>query len=105
MEQATAGPATSVELSAATHEFLKALGNPMRQRIMLLFYKGAELSVGEVAERLGIGQSTASEQLTQLRQGRILTARREGKTVLYRSDREGMLEALEDLKTYLLTCC
>jgi DNA-binding transcriptional ArsR family regulator len=95
----------SIELSSATHDFLKALASPTRQRVMLLFAKGAELSVGEVAERLGIGQSTASEQLTLLRQGRILTSRREGKIVLYRSDREGMLNALTDLQAYLLTCC
>ncbi|MGI5149554.1 helix-turn-helix domain-containing protein [Plantactinospora sp. CA-294935] len=42
------------------------------------FAQGAELSVSEVAERAGIGQSTASEQLTLLRRGGILTSRREG---------------------------
>lgn len=93
------------ELSERTHEFLKALASSSRQRIMLLFSQGAELSVGEVAERAGIGQSTASEQLTLLRRGGILTSRREGKIVLYRADRDGVLEVLDDLRTYLLTCC
>lgn len=94
-----------VELQAATLDFLKALANPTRQRIMLLFARGAELSVGEVAERAGVGQSTASEQLALLRRGGIVTSRRDGKIVLYRANREGTLAALADLQAYLLACC
>jgi DNA-binding transcriptional ArsR family regulator len=94
-----------VELKPATREFLKALTSPTRQRIMLLFARGAELSVGEVAEQIGIGQSTASEQLSVLRRAGIVTSRREGKIVRYRSDREGALEVLADLQAYLQTCC
>jgi len=103
----TCGSENSVpqELSEKAHDFLKALASPSRQRIMLLFSQGAELSVGEVAEQAGIGQSTASEQLTMLRRGGILTSRRAGKIVLYRADRDGVLGILDDLKTYLLTCC
>lgn len=96
------GPA---ELSEKTNEFLKALASTSRQRIMMLFAQGAELSVTEVAERAGIGQSTASEQLTLLRRGGILTSRREGKIVLYRADRDSVLDALNTLRAYLLTCC
>ncbi|MEU4393352.1 metalloregulator ArsR/SmtB family transcription factor [Kribbella sp. NPDC023855] len=93
------------ELSASTHDFLKALASPTRQRIMLLFSRGAELSVNEVAEQAGIGQSTASQQLDLLRRGRIVTSRREGKTVLYQADRDGSAAALADLQTYLQNCC
>ena len=99
------GCAPLVELSEATHEFLKALANPTRQQVMMLFARGAELSVGEVAERAGIGQSTASEHLALLRRGSIVTSRRAGKVVLYRSDREGSLAALADLQAYLRACC
>ena len=98
-------PADAVELSASTHEFLKALSSPTRQRIMLLFARGAELSVNEVAAQAGIGQSTASQQLDILRRGGIVTSRREGKTVLYRADRDGAVTALSDLQDYLKTCC
>ena len=94
-----------VELKPTTQEFLKALTSPTRQRIMLLFARGAELSVGEVAEQLGIGQSTASEQLSVLRRAGIVTSRREGKIVRYRSNRDGALAVLADLQTYLQTCC
>jgi DNA-binding transcriptional ArsR family regulator len=103
--QAGAVDQLPVELKPTTHEFLKALTSPTRQRIMLLFARGAELSVGEVAEQAGIGQSTASEQLAVLRRAGIVTSRRTGKIVLYRSDRDGALEVLADLQAYLRTCC
>jgi DNA-binding transcriptional ArsR family regulator len=72
---------------------------------MLLFARGAELSVGEIAELAGVGQSTASQQLTILRRGGIVTSRRKGKTVLYRSEGEGIAAALGDLQAYLDACC
>lgn len=97
--------AGALELTQATHEFLKALASPARQEVMLLFARGGELSVGEVAQRAGLGQSTASEQLALLRRGGILRSRRQGKVVLYRSDRDGVMAALDDLQAYLLACC
>lgn len=105
---ATAGtePQTSpVGLTDETHEFLRALASSTRQRVMLLFARGEELSVGEVADRLGIGQSTASQQLAVLRRAHVVLARREGKTVFYRADRDGMAAALADLQGYLQRCC
>ena len=106
--QTSTAPACAVkpvELAAETHDFLKALASPTRQRIMLLFARGAELSVNEVAEHAGIGQSTASQQLDLLRRGGIVTSRREGKTVLYRADKQGSATALADLQAYLQNCC
>ncbi|MDB1088238.1 metalloregulator ArsR/SmtB family transcription factor [Streptomyces sp. ACA25] len=100
-----AAPGVTDELSPATHDFLKALASPTRQRIMRLFAEGAQLSVGEVAERARISQSTASEQLTLLRRGGVVTSWREGKTVYYRGDREGTGRALSDLQAYLRYCC
>ena len=97
--------AGALELTPATHEFLKALASPSRQNVMLLFARGGELSVGEVAEKAGLGQSTASEQLAFLRRGGILTSRRQGKVVLYRANRDGVITALGDLQAYLLACC
>jgi DNA-binding transcriptional ArsR family regulator len=72
---------------------------------MLLFSSGAELPVGQIAERAGIGQSTASQQLALLRRGGIVTSRKEGKVVLYRSDKEKTATALAELQQYLRHCC
>jgi DNA-binding transcriptional ArsR family regulator len=68
---------------------IAVFASPTRQRIMLLFARGAELSVGEIAELAGIGHSTASQQLAILRRGGIVTSRREGKTVFYRATVRG----------------
>ncbi|RAO57104.1 Nodulation protein NolR [Micromonospora saelicesensis] len=102
---ATAPPGAPGGLAPDTQEFLKALGSPTRQRIMMLFAQGAELSVGHVAERVGISQATASQQLALLRRGRVVTSRRDGKTVYYRADRDGAQAALAELQSYLKTCC
>lgn len=93
------------EFPLPTNDFLKALASPTRQRIMLLFGEGSELSVGEVALRAGISQATASQQLMLLRRGGVVVSRRDGKTVFYRADRDGMLRALSDLRSHLLICC
>lgn len=103
--EADVPPDAPSDLSATTHDFLKALASPTRQRIMMLFFKGAELSVGEVADRAGIGQSTASQQLTLMGRGGIVTARRDGKIVRYRGDKDGIRKALTELQAYLEDCC
>ncbi|MTG90255.1 metalloregulator ArsR/SmtB family transcription factor [Cellulosimicrobium sp. BIT-GX5] len=103
--QATAVDTSPLELSQATHDFLSALASPTRQRVLLLFARGAELAVGEVAERAGISQPTASQQLQILRRGGIVTSRREGRVVFYRADRDGVTRALGDLQAYLQVCC
>ncbi|TYB60169.1 helix-turn-helix transcriptional regulator [Nonomuraea sp. PA05] len=101
----TAGAACAPQLPQAAQDFLKALANPGRQQIMLLFAQGAELSVNQVAERSGISQSAASQQLALLRRGGIVTSRRDGKEVLYRGDRDSVGRILGDLQGYLKFCC
>ncbi|MBB5081534.1 ArsR/SmtB family transcription factor [Nonomuraea endophytica] len=93
------------ELSPAVHAFLKALASPARQRVMLLFARGAELTVGQVAEATGLAQPRASEQLAELRRGGILTSRKDGKTVLHRADKRASAAALAELQAYLQHCC
>lgn len=92
-------------LGDGARDFLKALASETRQQVMALFSGGVELSVGEVAERAGLGQSTASEHLTLLRRGGLLTSSRTGKTVRYRADGAMIAAHMDELKAYLLTCC
>ena len=90
---------------AETQAFLKALASETRQQIMLVFATGAALTVGEIAARCGIGQSTASEQLTILRQGGLVTSTRAGKQVQYRADPSRISAQLEALGDFLVRCC
>ncbi|MEU1799792.1 metalloregulator ArsR/SmtB family transcription factor [Streptomyces sp. NPDC019937] len=82
--------------------FLKALASATRQRVFSHFADGEELTVGEIAERAGLGPSTASEHLAVLRRGGLLQSTRSGKLVRYRADREGISELLGQLQSYLL---
>lgn len=86
-------------------DFLKGLASEQRQQMLELFAGGVELTVGTVAERLGIGQSTASQQLALLRRGGLLTSRRDGKQVRYRIDTPAVEQSLTELGTYLRNCC
>ncbi|MGP4113704.1 ArsR/SmtB family transcription factor [Streptomyces sp. 4N509B] len=88
-----------------TADFLKALASETRQRVMMLFAGGAELTVGEVAARSGLGVSTASEHLALLRRGGLLRAERDGRQVRYRADGSRTARRLDALKDYLTGCC
>ncbi len=63
---------------------LKVVADPNRLRILLLL-KVEELSVAELQEILGMGQSTISTHLSQLKQAELVEDRRTGKSSLYRS--------------------
>ncbi len=62
---------------------LKLLADASRMRIALLLEQ-EELSVAELQEILGMGQSTISTHLAQLKQAGIVEDRRNGKNILYR---------------------
>lgn len=93
------------ELSDEARGFLKAMASETRQQIMELFVGGIELTVNEVAERMSLAQSATSTHLATLRDGGVLTSRREWKTVYYRADSARISKALSDLQATLNACC
>src|SRR3954447_15791555 len=96
---------TPPALHGPTHDFLKALASKTRQQIMMLFAGGVQLTVGEVADRCGLGQSTTSEQLAVLRRGGLVQSSRDGKLVRYRADPGTISARLAELQGYLACCC
>ncbi|MDH2426371.1 metalloregulator ArsR/SmtB family transcription factor [Sphaerisporangium sp. TRM90804] len=94
-----------VELSEQARGLLKALASDTRQQILTLFAGGAELTVNEVAERMSLAQSATSTHLATLRDGGVLTSRRDWKTVYYRADAGRIGRALADLQLSLWACC
>ena len=60
----------------------RALGEPMRVRILDLL-RERELSVNELAERLGAGQQNVSKHLALLADAGIVARRKEGNRVYY----------------------
>jgi DNA-binding transcriptional ArsR family regulator len=96
---------TPATLDGPTRDFLKALASETRQQIMMLFAGGAQLTVGEVADCCGLGQSTTSEQLAILRRGGLVQSTRDGKLVRYRADPTAIAARLTELQSYLACCC
>lgn len=62
---------------------LRLVADPNRLRILLLLQR-EELSVNELQEILGTGQSSLSTQLAQLKNADLVEDRRNGKNILYR---------------------
>ena len=63
-------------------ELFKILGDPTRLKIVELLLEN-EMCVNHIAETMGMGQSAISHQLRVLRQARLVTYRKEGKTAFY----------------------
>ena len=61
---------------------LRLLADPTRLRLLLLLQQ-VELSVVEIQEILGMGQSRISSHLAQLKQARLVRDRRAGKNIYY----------------------
>ena len=72
----------------------KALSEPTRIRILHLLFSG-EHSVNDIAENLGLLQSTVSHQLRFLKNLRLVKFRREGTTVFYTCDDEHVMDILK----------
>ena len=62
---------------------LRVLGDTNRLRMLLLLAR-EELSVAELQEILGMGQSTISTHLAQLKHAGLVEDRRTGKNIWYR---------------------
>jgi ArsR family transcriptional regulator len=66
----------------STLKFLRLLADPTRLRLLLLLEQ-EELSVAELQDILGMGQSRISGHLAQLKRAGVVGARRAGKNVYY----------------------
>lgn len=68
---------------------LKALADPARVKIMGLLFGAAEdgLNSGELAGAIGVGESTISHHLTQLRKAGLVESTRRGVNVYHRPHR------------------
>lgn len=78
--------------AAEASELLKALANEQRLLILCHLAEG-ELAVGELLERLALGQSALSQHLAKLRESALVRTRREAQTVYYRLA-DGPVQAL-----------
>ena len=75
-------------------DFMKAMAH--ESRLMILCYlSSGEKSVMELEQLLALRQPTVSQQLARLRLERLITARRDGKTIFYSIADERALKMME----------
>lgn len=93
--------ASMAESARAACELLRGLAHEARLMILCLLVEG-EKSVSELEAFLDMRQPTVSQQLARLRADRLVTARREGKTIYYALASEEAREIIAVL--YALYC-
>jgi DNA-binding transcriptional ArsR family regulator len=87
-------------------DFLKALAGETRQQILTLFAcSPEERTVNQIAEELGIGQSTASENLTGAAADGGAHGAAIGEDRLLSTRPGAALFLVDQLRAYLTTCC
>ena len=75
----------SMDVLFELSEFFKFFGDTTRIRIIHLMLSG-EISVNDIAEKLGLEQSVVSHQLRILRTANLVKPRREGRKMFYSLD-------------------
>ena len=75
-------------------DFFKALGHPLRIRILELLRAGP-LSVTQIQEATAAPGSSVSQQLAVLRSRNIVEAERRGTTILYRASDPELFDLLD----------
>jgi DNA-binding transcriptional ArsR family regulator len=88
---------TMPELSQFTAEFFKALSNTLRIKVLDGLRSG-EVGVNELSARLGVEQTTLSQQLAVLRKSNIVVGRKEGQNVFYSVRDPEIFRLLDDAR-------
>ena len=86
--------------AAEAAQMLKLLANEHRLLILCRLSSEGEMSVGEIARAIGLGQSALSQHLAKMREEGLLATRREAQTVYYRianADAARLLSLLKNI--------
>jgi len=86
-------------------QFCKGLANANRQTILFsVFMDKQKHTVGEIAEKVGIANSTASEHLTILKNAGVLMSEKRDREVYYQVNKDVIREYVTVIETWL-SCC
>lgn len=84
--------------AAQAAALLKALGHESRLVVLCLLIEHGELSVGEIQEHVGLGQSALSQHLARMRAEGLVDFRREAQSLYYRIADDGAKKVIATLK-------
>jgi ArsR family transcriptional regulator, nickel/cobalt-responsive transcriptional repressor len=92
-----AGTRLEDDAVAAIAETMQALTTPSRVRLLFALREG-ECTVGALAAAAGITPAAASQQLRVLRHLKLVVARREGQSMLYRLHDDHVVSLLDEVR-------
>lgn len=78
-----------------------AMGEATRQKILLLFEPDEELPIKDIVAVFPLSRTAVVHHLLVLERAGVLVPRRAGKEVLYRLRQETILEAMDQLRSYI----
>lgn len=81
-------------------EMCKVFSHPTRLRILNTL-REQEMSVSDLADRLGVAIGNLSQHLNMMKQRRVLVSRKDGNNVYYRLANPKMLEAFDLIREIL----
>ncbi|MEV8099842.1 metalloregulator ArsR/SmtB family transcription factor [Kitasatospora sp. NPDC085879] len=90
----------TIPLYQAKAEFFRTLGHPVRIRVLELLQDGPR-PVRELLTEIGIEPSSLSQQLAVLRRTQLVSATREGNTVVYALSTPDVAELLQAARRIL----
>lgn len=80
---------------ACAREF-NMVGDPTRLKICYLLCRHKELSVGDIAEVVGVSASAVSHTLRKLKKADMVESRREFRTVYYKLKKSPVVKVMKD---------
>ncbi len=89
--------ASEADLYVASRS-LKAMGHPLRLKILCILAEGNETSVQDLVDLVGTSQSNISQHLSILREKNILASRKEANKVFYRIGDDKILALMETMR-------
>ncbi len=78
-----------------------ALGDEHRQRILLMFERGEELTIKDIVDASPLSRTAVTHHVRMLREAEVLTAEKRGKAVFLRPNPRRVLEALNAVREYI----
>jgi ArsR family transcriptional regulator len=86
-------------------EMLKALGNPVRFRIVQVLAENQTCITGEIVEFTTLAQSTVSQHLKVLREARLIHGEVDGPATCYCLNDDGIRWLKDQIENWLPGCC
>lgn len=77
---------------------LKAMGHPLRLKILCILAQATEISVQDLVDRVGTSQSNISQHLSILRDKNILASRKDANKVYYRLGDHKIIQLMETMR-------